>query len=129
MDWNALVIDIFRVCLIPLFGIITAYLTNFLKAKKAEIEDKVENEKLATYLQMLDDTIINCVISTNQTYVESLKQSGTFNLEAQKEAFKLTYDAVIAIIGKDAEAYLALALGDLYTYITNKIEAEVSLNK
>lgn len=129
MDWNALVIDIFRVCLIPLFGIITAYLTNFLKAKKAEIEDKVENEKLATYLQMLDDTIINCVISTNQTYVESLKQSGTFNLEAQKEAFKLTYEAVIAIIGKDAEAYLALALGDLYTYITNKIEAEVSLNK
>lgn len=129
MDWNALAIDIFRVCLIPLFGILTAYLTNFLKAKKAEIEDKVENEKLATYLKMLDDTIINCVISTNQTYVESLKQSGTFNLEAQKEAFKLTYDAVIAIIGKDAETYLALALGDLYTYITNKIEAEVSLNK
>jgi hypothetical protein len=33
---------------------------------------------------MITTTVINCVIATNQTYVDSLKASGSFDAEAQK---------------------------------------------
>jgi hypothetical protein len=36
---------------------------------------------------MATDTITNCVIATNQTYVNSLKEQGKFDEAAQKEAF------------------------------------------
>jgi hypothetical protein len=36
---------------------------------------------------MLNRTITECVIATNQTYVETLKQQGKFDEEAQKIAF------------------------------------------
>ena len=78
---------------------------------------------------MLTQTISDCVIATNQTYVESLKQQGKFDLDAQKEAFNLTKDAVLSILSEEAQVYLSTAVGDLNAYITKKIEAEVNLNK
>ena len=78
---------------------------------------------------MLNDTITDCVLATTQTYVEALKKDNAFTKEAQKEAFNLTFNAVMAVLTDDAKKYLAEVYGDLTAYITNKIEAEVSLNK
>ena len=39
-----IVIEIIKVCIIPLLGIITKYLVDFLKAKRDEINDKIDNE-------------------------------------------------------------------------------------
>ena len=69
------------------------------------------------------------VIATNQTYVESLKKQGKFDAEAQKVAFNQTYEAVMCILSEEAKEYLNEAVGDLNLYITQKIEAEVQLNK
>ena len=41
---------------------------------------------------MLEETIVNCVLTTNQTYVSNLKKDNMFDAEAQKNAFKMTYD-------------------------------------
>ena len=78
---------------------------------------------------MLDNTITDCVIAMNQTYVNSLKLQGKFDAEAQKKAFNDVYNKVIAILGQDAIEYLNSAIGDLNEYITSKIEKEVSSNK
>ena len=78
---------------------------------------------------MLDKTITDCVIATNQTYVEALKDKDAFTAEAQKEAFNKTYNAVLAILSDDAKEYLTNAFGDLEAYIKSKIEAEVNMNK
>ena len=78
---------------------------------------------------MLNDTITDCVIATTQTYVESLKKQGAFDLEAQKTAFTMTYQSVLSLLTDEAEEYLAEAVGDLSLYITQKIEAEVQINK
>ena len=77
----------------------------------------------------LIDTISACVIATNQTYVEALKKGNAFTKEAQEEAFKQTYEAVMAVLTDEAKKYLTAAYGDLTAYITNKIEAEVNLSK
>ena len=80
-------------------------------------------------IALLSDTITACVIATNQTYVEELKKNNAFTAEAQKEAFKLTYDAVMAVLTEEAEKCLSEIYGDLAAYITTKIEAEVNLSK
>ena len=129
MDWLKLLYDIFEVAIIPLLGILVAYGVQFLRAKGAELEAKTDNEILDKYISMLTNTITDCVIATNQTYVEALKKQGSFDAEAQKVAFDLTYQAVINVLSDDAKEYLASAYGDLSTYIGNLIEAEVNRNK
>ena len=83
----------------------------------------------AKYMTMLAETITDCVLATNQTYVEALKDKNAFDEEAQKEAFKQTYEAVLAVLSDDAKEYLTNAYGDLTIYLTQKIEAEVNINK
>lgn len=129
MEWLPLLYQILEVCVIPLLGILTAYLVKYIKAKSAEIQIKVDNDTADKYINMLSDTITACVIATNQTYVEALKKNNAFTAEAQKEAFKLTYDAVMAVLTEEAEKCLSEIYGDLAAYITTKIEAEVNLSK
>ena len=124
-----LLAQIMEVVIIPLLGVLTTYIVKLVNTKINEISDKRKNELEKKYLNMLGETITDCVIATSQTYVDSLKQKGEFTTEAQKEAFNKTYDAVMAILSEDAKVYLAEVVGDLNLYITQKIEAEVSLNK
>ena len=129
MEWLPLLYQILEVCVIPLLGILTAYFVKFINVKSGEIQNKIDNDTADKYVAMLADTISACVIATNQTYVEALKKENAFTAEAQKEAFKLTYNAVMTVLTDDAKSYLTAIYGDLTTYITNKIEAEVNISK
>lgn len=129
MEWTELLADIFQVCILPLLGILTTFFVKWVNAQSAKIQTNIDDATLNKYMAMLTQTISDCVIATNQTYVESLKQQGKFDLDAQKEAFNLTRDAVLAILSQEAQTYLSTAVGDLNAYITKKIEAEVNLNK
>ena len=114
---------------IPLLCTATAYVVALIKAKRDEVIANTKNETTRKYLEMLDSTIVECVLATNQTFVNVLKEHNSFNEEAQKQAFQLTYNAVLAILSDDAEKYLNEAVKDLNTYITNKIEAQVAISK
>ena len=136
MEWSILINEIFQVCLIPLLGVLTTYLVNYIKVKSEEIqlknkerEDFEHSEKLNKYIQMLTDTITKCVIATNQTYVETLKKEGKFDLEAQKVAFQKTLLAVQAMLTAEAKQCLTEFYGDLDIYITSAIEAAVNEKK
>lgn len=129
MEWLPLLYEILQVCIIPLLGVLTAYIVKFINAKSTEIQHNVDNDMADKYIAMVTDTISACVIATNQTYVEALKKQNAFTAEAQKEAFQLTYNAVMAILTDDAKDYLAEIYGDVAAYITNKIEAEVNISK
>lgn len=129
MDWLQLFYEILQVCIIPLLGVLTTYVVKYLNAKSKEIQDSIDSEIADKYIQMLTDTITACVIATNQTYVEALKKQNAFTKEAQEEAFRKTYQAVINTLSDDAIKYLAEIYGDLNSYIKTKIEAEVNKNK
>ena len=129
MTWKDLIPQIFEVCIIPLLGLLTAYLVSFIKSKNKAFQAEIDNELYKKYMDMLEKTITNCVIATNQTYTDAMKKAGTFNLEQQKQAFQLTYNAVLAILTEEATEYLQSAVGDLNVYITKKIEATVNENK
>ena len=129
MDWLEILYKVFELCLIPLLAYGTAWLIKWLKAKESEINNKLDNETAEKYISMVAQTITDCVIATNQTYVESLKKQGSFDIEAQKIAFQKTYEAVMAVLSDDAKEYLTALYGDATAYLTARIEAEVNLQK
>lgn len=129
MDWMNILAQLFEIVIFPLLAIGTVYLISLIKVKIQELKQKKDNEMYTKYLGMLETTIIDCVIATTQTYVEALKKQGKFDADAQKIAFTKTYTNVMAILNKDAKKYLEEAIGDLETYVYNKIEAEVNLTK
>ena len=83
MEWLPLLYKILEVCVIPLLGVLTAYLVKYIKIKSAEIQATVDNDTADKYIALLSDTITACVIATNQTYVEELKKNNAFTAEAQ----------------------------------------------
>lgn len=129
MEFTEIITTIFQICIFPLLGVLTTFLIKWLQVKSNEIQLTMDNELIEKYMTMLTETITECVLATNQTYVESLKSQGKFDTEAQKEAFEKTSNAVMAILTDDAKKYLTSAVGDLELYIKQKIEAEVNLNK
>ena len=129
MYYNDLITSIFQVCIIPLLSVLTAFFVKWVNVKSNEIKVNIDDATLVKYIDMLNSTITDCVIATNQTYVEALKQQGKFDIEEQKTAFQMTSKAVLDILSDDAKEYLTAAVGDLNVYITKKIEAEVNLNK
>lgn len=129
MNWLDLLYDIFKVCIIPLLGLLTTFVIKLLDKKSEEAKAKTDNETYKKYITMLTDTITDCVTATNQTYVDALKAQGKFDAEAQKAAFDQTYKAVLTILSDEEKKYLTSVVGDLNIYITNKIEAVVNTNK
>lgn len=129
MNWLEMLQQIFQVCIIPLLSVLTTYLVMFIKNKSAALQEQTDNELYKKYITLLDDTITKCVIATNQTYVEALKNKNAFDTEAQKVAFNMTYTAVMSILSQDAISFLNNAVGDLDTYIRKTIEAQVNANK
>lgn len=121
--------QIFNLVIVPLLAILTAYIISFLNAKKAKIAEEIDNETIQKYIGLLNDIIIACVVTTNQTYVNELKEKNAFTIEAQKEAFEKTFNAVKAIISEEMVVVLSTLYEDLDLYIAQQIEFMVYTNK
>lgn len=109
--------------------IITTYLCKFLNTKKTETTEKVKNDTAKTLLAEAFDAVSKAVTSTNQTYVDALKKSGTFTVENQKEALQKSYDTALQIMRQEAKDFITTAYGSLNTWLTTQIEAQVKTQK
>lgn len=124
-----LITQIFEVCIIPLLGVLTTFLVRYINTKMKSLADTTNDEKQKKYIEMLNNTITDCVIATTQTYVDTLKKQGKFDKEAQEQAFLMTFNAVSSLLTEESKKYLNEAIEDLDLYIKQKIESEVNINK
>jgi outer membrane protein assembly factor BamD (BamD/ComL family) len=129
MDWFEIANDVCQVLLPLVLTALSVVLIVYINKKIEEGKQKSESDLVDKYLTMLQGTVEDAVLTTTQTYVEALKNKNMFDEEAQKHAFELTYDAVMKVLTDDAKKYIESAVGDLDTYITNKIESTVKLSK
>ena len=113
MDWMNVLEQAFELVIFPVISILGVYLVFLISSKIKDMKAKTSNETAQKYMDMLEDTITSCVFATTQTYLDALKKEGKFDAEAQKHAFKLTYDAVMAILTDEAQVYLNEAIKDL----------------
>ena len=120
--------QIFEVCVVPLLGVLTAFIVTYIKSKTAEISAATDNALEQKYLAMISETITKCVIATNQTYVDSLKDKDAFDKLAQKDASERTYKAVLNILSDDIKDYISETFGDAEVYLKTLIESSVNEN-
>lgn len=118
-----------QVFLIALLTVVSKFLIDWITIKKNEIISSTDNEIAKKYLDLVATTVTNCVMATNQTYVDALKNKDLFDKEAQVEAFNKTISKVLELLNEDAIAYLEEATGDVSAYLTTLIEAEVARQK
>lgn len=122
---NPMVVDSLCVIIVALTG----YLLTYINKKKQMLQLEMDNELVTKYTDMLEQVVVDCVSATNQTYVEALKKEGAFTAEAQKEAFKMTYDNIMTILNEECLEFLGEITSDVEAFIVNKIEAEVNFAK
>lgn len=102
--------------------ILTTYLCSFLKSLYDNNKANIKNERARFVLGQVTDMIAAAVETTTSTYVQQLKSDNLFNKDAQKEAFKKTYDAVTKQLTEESMGIITENFGDMETYLTNQIE-------
>ena len=112
-----------------LLSALFAYLIVYINKKKQALLENSKSEIEKKYIEKISKTITDCVIATNQTFVETLKKENAFTKEAQEEAFQKTITNVMSILNEDCIEYLESITSDITIYLRNKIEAEVNKNK
>lgn len=123
------ILPVLGTALSALLSALLGFLVVYINKKKDALVEQVNSDIVDNYITKISETITDCVIATNQTYVEALKKEGAFTKEAQEEAFNRTLKNVLAILGEDCIEYLETITSDVEAYLKNKIEAEVNLNK
>ena len=121
--------NIFLAVVTAAVPMLTAYLIVFIRKAGDSAAANTESIKLKTYITEATEAITNAVAATNQTYVDSLKNAGKFDADAQREAAKKALEACLASISPAAQSFIEAAYGDIKEYLATRIEAEVRKQK
>lgn len=101
-------------------------LISFLGIKLSQLlSTKIKDEKAAALFTKAVDIVTNAVRITFQTYVESLKNSGSFGKEEQLIAFEKAKAIITSELTEDLKTFIVQNYGDLQTWISNQIEATI----
>lgn len=109
--------------------ILTGTITGFISYKTMQLKEKVNNQQFSSVVDKVNILIADCIKSTNQTYVDSLKESNSFDLSAQKEAFNKSFDSIMLVLSDSDKQILSKNIGDLGTWITTKIQSYIKTSK
>lgn len=120
-----LLVAVVTVC-VPIF---TAYIVKAIQKAGDNAAADTEDIKVRGYIEEITAAITQAVSATSQTYVDALKESGEFTLEAQKEALQKSIETAKAILSPAALEFIDDVYGDFVEYVTPKIEAEVRRQK
>lgn len=107
-------------------------LMNFINAKINELQTEKEikdNELLNQYIDMVQQIVYDVVLMVSQTYVDSLKKSGNFNEEAQKQAKDMAIEMAKTLISEEAKNAIITVYNDFDNYLASLIESVVKQSK
>ena len=101
-------------------------LISFLGIKLSQwLSTKIKDEKARTLFTKAIGIVTNAVQVTFQTYVESLKNSGSFGKEEQAIAFDKAKAIIISELTEELKTFITQNYGDLQKWITNQVEATI----
>lgn len=122
MDWKDLLIYILETLCGFVITVGIPFLVSLLRAK-------IKNEQLARVLDRAAKIVSDSVQLINQTYVDALKYSNQFDEKAQKEAFELCKERVLAMLNQEAVKAIYDTYGDFEVWLRTMIESNVRQEK
>lgn len=120
-----LLLAIIAVCL----PILAKYVASAIKKVGENAAAETDNLKIQQYIKDVTDAVAAAVVSTNQTYVDALKEAGEFTAEAQAKAFEKAMNTAASILAPETVTFIKSVYGDLEEYLTPLIEAKVNKEK
>ena len=115
------------------FGVLLVReLLNFIGEKVDEIQanKKIkDNELLNQYIDTVQQIVYDVVLTVSQTYVDSLKDSQSFDEQAQKQAKQMAITTAKSLISYEAQEAIIKVYGNMDLYISNLIESMVKQSK
>jgi len=105
--------------------VLTTFAVVYIKKYANVLVDKANSEDTEKYIRLAEQTIIDVVMATNQTFVDVKKANGTFDQEAWVVAFEKTKGNILAILTEAQRKAIEQVYGDLDKWLETKIEATV----
>jgi hypothetical protein len=110
---------------VPLMAYALRWAAAYLKNKAMQVEDEAFR---AIILEAIN-TVEQSVIYVMQTYVDSLKRSGSFTPEAQSKAFEMAKSEARNMIDEQTQKIIAEEYGNFDLWLNTKIEQTVRETK
>jgi alkyl hydroperoxide reductase subunit AhpF len=113
---------------VPVAGALAAFIVKWVNAKAEQIKAQTNQDKIDQYIDILNETVEDVVVSLNQTTVLAFKEAaadGKLTKEEIEEVSEKAIDAVYLILGKQGRELLQTVFDDLDTLIVTKIERSV----
>lgn len=129
MDTKEFLQELLYLVATGILPVLTVYIVTLLKVKIKEQSTTLENEQLGKYIDSAVDVIETVVIEVNQTFVNSLKLSGSFTEEAAIEAKNLAVEKCKELISEKSKEAIIEIYNDYEKYLNTKIEELVNKNK
>ncbi len=124
-----LISSLFFAVIAAVVPVLAKYAIDYIRQAKDRALASADDIRKRGYIEEIADTITDAVAATSQTYVDALKETGTFTKEAQKEAAQKALAACLASISPAAQSFIEAAYGNIREYMTTRIEAEVRKQK
>ena len=115
--------------LIPLLITIITICICMMTSKVAKNAAESAPSKYSGIIYGLENIVNRAVITTNQTFVNELKKQGKFDKEAMQEAYRRTYESIIASLSQSFFEYVDKETIDIDMLWKNMIETSVNWNK
>lgn len=115
--------------LIPLLVTIITICICMITSKVAKDAARTAPSKYSEIIYGLENIVSKAVITTNQTFVNELKKQGKFDKEAMQEAYRRTYESIVASLSQSFFEYLDEETIDIDVLLKNMIETSVNWNK
>lgn len=112
--------------------VVATYVVNLIKVKIKEsniIFEKTKNQNLEDLVKGALTDVMDSVLYVNQTYVDTLKASDSFDKESQKLAFNKAYEKALYLISDNAKSAIEELYGSFEEWLETKIETSVNIAK
>lgn len=127
IDFNNLLTAV----VIAVLPVLTGFLCDLIHKAAAHFAEKAKEEREKAFLEQIGTTVANAVAYVNQTFVDELKEAGTFgeSEEYASAAFEQAYEATIETLAPKITEWIEETYGALKPFLTVQIEKAVKAAK
>lgn len=129
MDFKEILLQILYIVITGTLPIIAACVAKYIKSAIRKNAANIKNEKIRNLIGYAGDAVSLAVSTVSQTYVDSLKKSGSFDKVAQMTAKQMAIDKAKALITKEMRDAIESIYSSFDSYMDSYIEGVVRAGK
>lgn len=120
------IINMLLIPILPSLAILLGLYINKLIKKAQEDLEVAQGTQMAIRLDEATQAVIDAIQNTTQTYVWYMKDNDAFDVQAQKEALRLTIETAKLLMSDIAKETITKVSGDVDVWVKTIIESKIA---